>query len=94
MMPDTLDETQQARISADRRNDQQAATNRRFTIAAMLLAAVSVISVFPVLIDFWRCLLPDGENAFTLMGDALTYWCLAFLHGVTFTIVETVRWLA
>lgn len=56
LMARTLQETAKARESADHRVDEQAKVNKRFTIAAIVLAAISSISIFPVLIEFWRAI--------------------------------------
>lgn len=56
VMTNTLVETKAARESADHRADAQAKVNTALTWAAVVLAAVSSISIFPVLIEFWRYL--------------------------------------
>lgn len=48
LMADTLIETKAARESADRRADVQAATNKRFTILALVLAFAAVVVPFVV----------------------------------------------
>lgn len=54
VMAATLIETKAARESADSRADKQAKVNTALTWTAVVLAAVSAISIFPVLIEFWR----------------------------------------
>ncbi|MHA7144205.1 hypothetical protein ACX80U_05745 [Arthrobacter sp. TmT3-37] len=70
LMADNLTETSKARKSADTRAEQQDGTNRRLTIFGITLAAVSAISVIPVLIEFKRWFVETAQEVIapTLIG--------------------------